>query len=94
MNIFVTRCDCDIKMQHLINITFDESTTIIHDINVIQIIDVIKMKKIVAIHKFISQITLKKSIHHLFSFKKKFVSDFFDDEMLFVINQNVVVYMS
>jgi hypothetical protein len=52
------------------------------------------MKKIVAIHKFISQITLKKSIHHLFSFKKKFVSDFFDDEMLFVINQNVVVYMS
>ncbi len=69
MNIFITRYDRDIKMQHLINVAFDESTTITHDVNVIQITDAIKMRKIVASHKLISQIsifTLRKSIHHLF----------------------------
>jgi hypothetical protein len=84
-------------MQHLSNITFDEATTITHDVNVIQIIDAIEMKKIVAIHKLISQIsilTLKRSIHHVFLFRKEFVSDFFDDEMLLAVNQNVVVDIS
>jgi hypothetical protein len=55
------------------------------------------MKKIVAINKLISQIsifTLKRSIHHLFSFRKEFVLNFFDDEMLLAVNQNVVVDMS
>jgi hypothetical protein len=76
-------------MQHLINIAFDESTTIIHNVNVIQIIDAVRMRKIVAINKLISQIsifTLKRSIHHFFLFRKEFVSDFFDDEMLFAVD--------
>jgi hypothetical protein len=84
-------------MQHLINITFDEATTIIHDVNVIQIIDAVEMRKIVAIHKLISQIsilTLRKDIHHVFSFRKEFVSNFFDNEMLLAVDQNVVVDMS
>jgi hypothetical protein len=84
-------------MQHLISITFDESTTITHDVSVIQIIDAVRMKKIVAIHKLISQISilmLKRSIHRLFSFRKEFVSNFFDDEMFLAIDQNVVVDMS
>jgi hypothetical protein len=37
---------------------------------------------------------LRRSIHHLFSFRKEFVSDFFDDEMFLAIDQNVVVDMS
>jgi hypothetical protein len=83
-------------MQHLINVAFDEST-IIHDVSVIQIVDAVRMRKIVAIHTLISQIsifTLRRSIHHLFSFRKEFVSNFFDDEMLLAIDQNVVVDMS
>jgi hypothetical protein len=94
MSIFVTRCDRDIKMQHLISIAFDESTTITHNVSVIQIVDAVRMRKIVAIHKFISQIsilTLRRSIHHLFSFRKEFVSDFFDDEMLLAIDQTLLL---
>jgi hypothetical protein len=84
-------------MQHLISVAFDESTTITHDVSVIQIIGAVRMRKIVAIHKLISQIsifTLRRSIHHLFSFRKEFVSDFFDDEMILAIDQNVVVDVS
>ncbi len=44
MNIFVTRCDRDIEMHHLINITFNEATTITQDVNVIQIINAVEMR--------------------------------------------------
>jgi hypothetical protein len=76
-------------MQHLINVAFYEATTISYDVSVVQIIDAIKTRKIVAIYKLISQnsiLILKKSIHHLFSFSQEFVSNFFNDEMLFAIN--------
>jgi hypothetical protein len=84
-------------MQHLIDVALNEATTITQNVDVIQIINAIRMRKIVTIHKLISQIsilTLRRSIHHLFSFRKEFVSDFFDDEMLFAIDQNVVVDVS
>jgi hypothetical protein len=97
MSTFAARCDRDIEMQHLIDVALNEATTITQDVDVIQIVNAIRMRKIVTIHKLIPQIsilTLKRSIHHLFSFRKEFVSDFFDDEMLFAINQNVVVDVS
>jgi hypothetical protein len=84
-------------MQHLIDVALNEATTITQDVDVIQIVNAIRMRKIVTIHKLISQIsilTLRRSIHHLFSFRKEFVSGFFDDEMLFAIDQNVVVDVS
>jgi rRNA maturation endonuclease Nob1 len=84
-------------MKHLISITLDEATTITHDVSVLSITDAFRMRNIVAIHKLISQFsifTLRRRIHNLFSLRKECVSCFFDDEMLFAIDHNIVVYMS
>jgi hypothetical protein len=84
-------------MKHLISITLDESSTITHDVSVIQIVDAVRMRKIIAIHKLISQfsiLTLRRLIHNIFSLRKECVSCFFDDEMLFAIDQNIVVDVS
>jgi hypothetical protein len=76
-------------MQNLINITFYESTSIIFNVNFIQIINALIMKYIVTIHELILKISileLKRSINHRFSFIEEFLSCFFNDKFLFTIN--------
>jgi hypothetical protein len=55
------------------------------------------MKQIVFLckaHSDFSKFSIKRRIHHLFSFREEFLSRFFDVKFFLAIDENIVVYMS
>jgi hypothetical protein len=97
MFVFITRNHRRFEVQDLINIHFDKATTMILNVNLIQIFNTIFMKLIVLFwktHSDFLKFSIEKSVHHLFSFRKKFLSRFFDAEIFLAIDENIVVYMS